>query len=83
VNATCGSSNSTNENATVSTTIDQIRILGLPFAGKLNITLDLTEEPDIQYLYYGEHNAVRITYLNVNWCVTNRFEMTVARSAET
>ncbi|CAL8138030.1 unnamed protein product [Orchesella dallaii] len=85
VNATCGSPNSTAEDATIRTTIDQVRILGLPFAGTLNITMDVTEDQDIKYIYYyfGEENAVRIPNLNVNWCVTNRFEMIVTQSIET
>ncbi|ODM95214.1 Lysosomal alpha-glucosidase [Orchesella cincta] len=72
---------STSITATVGTTIDQVRLLGLPFAGALNITLNYqTEGQDIRYEYYGDQNAVRIYPLNMNWCVNNRYEMIVTRS---
>jgi len=78
MNSSCAMSSSNSDK--YGTVIHQIRIFGHPYTEILqrviswdrgNVTEPVTCE------YRGEHKALRISNMNLDWCLAGDFEMTV------
>lgn len=82
INSTCATSadpTEPNPTPSVSTIIDNLRVFGFDFMGALDIRISdgTSTHPPKDFQYFGDHYRLTIRGLNVDWCSSSNWEITV------